>query len=197
MNDKDPQLEQRRILLAATAGMGGIGLVATAVPFIESMSLSEAAKAAGAPVEAELGRIRPGQMTVVEWRGRPVWILHRTEDMLRHLAGNDKQLADPLSAQPQQPPYAQNSFRSIKPEYFLAIGICTHLGCVPVLRPETAPPDLGPDWPGGFYCPCHGSRFDLAGRVFKNVPAPRNLEIPPHAYLGETRLLIGEERHGT
>ncbi len=184
---------RRRKLLTATVGLGGIGVVAVAVPFVSSMSPSEAAKAAGAPVEIDLNQVGPGNLVTVEWRGRPVWIMHRTTQMLDLLGKHDNQLADPQSREPQQPDYAKNPTRSIKPPYLIVVGICTHLGCIPVFRPDVAPADLGVDWPGGFYCPCHGSRFDLAGRVFKNVPAPRNLEVPPHVYLSDTRVLIGED----
>lgn len=188
-----PDLHRRKMLIAATAGMGGIGLVATAVPFLESMAPSEAAKAAGAPVEVDVGQIEPGQLRTVEFRGKPVWVLHRTPAMLASLAQDLDLLADPASAEPQQPPYAANPTRSIKPALLVVTGICTHLGCVPTFRPEAAAADLGPDWPGGFYCPCHGSRFDLAGRVFRNVPAPRNLEVPRHGYRTDTIVLIGDE----
>lgn len=169
-------------------------LAAAAIPFVESLAPSEAAKAAGAPVELDINQIAPGALLTAEWRWRPVWILHRTERMLALLRGNDARLADPRSEQQQQPPYAANPTRSIRPAFLVATGICTHLGCVPVYRPDVAPADLGSDWNGGFYCPCHGSRFDLAGRVFKNVPAPANLEIPPHEYLSDTRLRIGADR---
>lgn len=190
----EPDLERRKLLLAATVGMGAIGLVATAVPFIESMQPSEAAKAAGAPVEVDVGGLRAGQLLTVEWRRKPVWILRRGEAMLAALNGHRQLLADPDSKQDQQPPYAANPTRSVKPDYFVGVAICTHLGCIPSFRPEAAPADLGPDWPGGFYCPCHGSRFDLAGRVFRNVPAPRNLEVPAHRFLAPTRLLVGNDR---
>ena len=182
----------RRTLLATTVAVGGIGTVAAMVPFLQSMTPSEAAKAAGAPVEADLGRLEPGRLTTVEWRGRPVWILYRTEEMLATLRNNNNLLLDPQSRQSQQPPYCTNPLRAIKPQFFIATGICTHLGCVPVYRPERGAPDLGSDWPGGFYCPCHGSKFDLAGRVFKNVPAPVNLEVPEYHYLTETHVRIGE-----
>jgi ubiquinol-cytochrome c reductase iron-sulfur subunit len=188
-----PEQNRRKLLLAATTGMGGFGLLASAIPFIRNLSPSEAAKAAGAPVEFDVGQLEPGALQTVEWRGKPVWILRRTEAMLSSLGGHDGQLADPKSTEPQQPSYAANPVRAIKPPIFIVTGICSHLGCVPVYRPEAGAPDLGSDWPGGFYCPCHGSKFDLAGRVFKNVPAPLNLEIPPHTYLSETRLLIGED----
>lgn len=190
-------LRRRKVLLVATAGMGGIALVGTAVPFIETLAPSEAAKAAGAPVEVDIGRLKPGQLIAVEWRGRPVWILHRSEIMLATLGNHDQALVDPRSTQDQQPPYAANATRSIRPQFFVAIGICTHLGCVPGFRPEPDGTDLGSTWPGGFYCPCHGSRFDLAGRVFKNVPAPLNLEVPPYTYLSDTRLLIGADNKRT
>lgn len=184
-------LRRRRFLIVATAGIGGVGLVVTSIPFVKSMLPSEAAKAAGTPVEVDISKVEPGMLLTVAWRGKPVWIVHRTDAMLDLLGKHDDRLADPQSRQPQQPGYARNATRSIKPQYLVAIGICTHLGCIPTFRPEVAPADLGPDWPGGFYCPCHGSKFDLAGRVLKNIPAPLNLVIPPHEYLSETRLLIG------
>jgi ubiquinol-cytochrome c reductase iron-sulfur subunit len=184
----------RRRLLAATMGLTGVAAVATAIPFIESMEPSERAKAAGAPVEVDLSTIAPGRLQTVEFRGKPIWILHRTDQMLQQLGGHDALLADPQSARSMQPDYAKNAARAVKPPFFIATAICTHLGCIPTFRPEPAAPDLGPDWPGGFYCPCHGSKFDLAGRVIKNVPAPINLEIPPHQYLSDTRLLVGKDK---
>lgn len=191
MDDYDTDIRRRRFLTVAATAFGGTGLAATAIPFVESMSPSEAAKAAGAPVDFDVRLVAPGSLLTVEWRGRPVWIVHRTGQMLDLLGKHDLQLVDPQSSEPQQPEYAKNATRSIKPPYLVAIGVCTHLGCIPVYRPDAASADLGSDWPGGFYCPCHGSKFDLAGRVFRNVPAPRNLEIPPHTYVSETRLLIG------
>jgi len=187
-------MRRRKLLLAVTQGVGAVGMVATAIPFIKSMEPSEAAKAAGAPVETDVSRVDPGKLLTIEWRGRPIWIVHRTKEMLRVLNKHDNLLADPRSEQPQQPPYAANPTRSIKPDFLVMVGVCTHLGCIPVYRPEPGAADLSPEWPGGFYCPCHGSKFDLAGRVFKNVPAPLNLEVPPYTYLSETRLLIGEEK---
>ena len=184
-------LQRRQILLAATTGVGVVGVIATAVPFVDSMQPSEAAKAAGAPVEVDISRIAPGKLETVEWRGKPVWVLHRTDDMLHRLKQLDTRLADPKSKQDQQPPYAANEVRSIRPPFFVALGICTPLGCVPTFRPEPGAPDLGAEWPGGFYCPCHGSRYDLAGRVYKNVPAPLNLEVPEYTFLSDTKLLIG------
>lgn len=183
--------DRRRFLVRATALSGGAAAAGTAVVFIQSMGPSEAAKAAGAPVEVDVAGLAPGALLTVEWRGTPVWILHRSPQMLALLGTNADRLADPLSAQSRQPPYAANATRSIKPALMVMTAICTHLGCVPVFRPEPDAAGMGPDWTGGFYCPCHGSRFDLAGRVFKNVPAPRNLDVPPHQYLGEQRLLIG------
>ncbi len=156
------------------------------MPFATSWWPSERAKAAGAPVEADISKLEPGQKINVEWRGKVVWIIHRTKEMLDDLPKLDARLADPKSEVDHQPPYCKNEYRSIKPEIFVAVGICTHLGCSPTFRPEVAPADLGPDWLGGFFCPCHQSKFDLAGRVFKGVPAPTNLVIPPYKFLSDT-----------
>ena len=191
-----PTNPTRRQLVIATSAAGGVAAVGTAIPFVLSMSPSERARAAGAPVETDVARLGAGELMTVEWRGKPVWILHRTPEMIERLKANDALLSDPRSGRPQQPDYATNPLRSRKPEYFVAVGLCTHLGCVPTFRPEVAPADLGPAWPGGFYCPCHGSKFDLAGRVFKNVPAPTNLEIPRYRYLTESALLIGADEAG-
>jgi ubiquinol-cytochrome c reductase iron-sulfur subunit len=184
----------RRRLLTTTVALGGVGVVATATPFVASMMPSEAAKAAGAPVELDLTRVAPGKLVTVEFRGKPVWVVHRTPEMIKMLGTHDNLLVDPNSDQPFQPPYAKNATRSIKPDFFVAVGICTHLGCIPVYRPDPGGDELGADWPGGFYCPCHGSKFDLAGRVVKNVPAPANLEIPEYSYLSDTRILIGASK---
>ena len=184
---------KRRFLIAATTVVGGVGAVYTAVPFLASWMPSERAKAAGAPVEADISKLEDGQMIRVQWRGKPVWILKRNEEMLAALPGLDERLRDPASVDPQQPEYAQNGTRSIKPEILIAVGICTHLGCSPTFIPEALPQLYDPDWKGGFFCPCHGSKFDLAGRVYLGVPAPLNLEIPPHAYVSETLVLIGED----
>ncbi|GAB4289514.1 MAG: ubiquinol-cytochrome c reductase iron-sulfur subunit [Thiohalomonadaceae bacterium] len=186
---------RRRFLTAATSVVGGVGAVYALTPFVLSMQPSEKAKAAGAPVEADVSKLEPGQMMTVEWRGKPVWIVRRTEQNLKDLPTLDGKLLDPASENTaQQPEYAKNAHRSIKPEYSVLVGICTHLGCSPTYRPDIGAADLGgPDWKGGFFCPCHGSRFDLAGRVFSGVPAPSNLVVPPHKYLSDTRILIGED----
>ncbi|MBZ2208949.1 ubiquinol-cytochrome c reductase iron-sulfur subunit [Massilia soli] len=182
---------RRQFLTASTIAFGGAGLAAMTMPFIASMLPSERARAAGAPVEADTTKIAPGELVTVEWRGRPVWILHRTPQQIASLGGHDDQLVDPASRKPQQPPYAANPSRSLKPEFLVLTAICTHLGCIPSYRPEPGAADIGADWPGGFYCPCHGSRFDLAGRVFENVPAPSNMEVPPHNFMAGGKLLIG------
>ena len=187
----------RRRLLVATATVGGVAGVAAAIPFVSTFAPSERAKSAGAPVEADISKLGPGQMMTVEWRGKPVWIIHRTKEMLDSLTKLDEKMADPKSARPMQPGYARNEFRSIKPEYMVAIGICTHLGCSPTEKFKTgAESGVTDDWQGGFFCPCHGSLFDLAGRVFKSMPAPDNLEIPPHVYLSDAKILIGEDKKG-
>jgi len=182
---------RRRLLVAATSAVGAVGAGFALVPFVSSMNPSARARAAGAPVEANVSKLEPGALLRVKWRGKPVWVVHRTPEMLEALPSLDSRLVDPASEVPQQPEYCQNPTRSIKEQYWVAIGICTHLGCSPTYRPEFGPEDLGSDWKGGFHCPCHGSRFDLAGRVFKNVPAPTNLVIPQHTYLNDTTILIG------
>ncbi len=186
-------LKKRRFLTAATSVVGAVGAGFVVYPFLAAWAPSEKAKAAGAPVEADISKLEPGQLVRVKWRGKPVWVVRRTEQNLKDLAALEAQLADPNSEMPQQPPYAQNQYRSIKPEYLVAIGICTHLGCSPTYRPEVAPADLGPDWVGGFFCPCHGSRFDLAARVYSGVPAPTNLVIPPYQFLSDTKIVVGDD----
>lgn len=187
--------KSRRKLLIATMGVvGGIGAVATAVPYIKAMLPSERTKVAGSSVTADLGKLEIGKQATLKWRGKPIWILRRTLQMLENLDGNDSQLRDPLSkVESQQPSYVQNSTRSINPEFFVCIGLCTHLGCVPNFRPDIHPSDPGDNWLGGYFCPCHGSRFDLAGRVFKGVPAPANLVIPPHRYISTNSIIVGED----
>lgn len=188
----------KRTWIITSACAGAVGGVAAAVPFVSSFQPSEKAKAAGAPVEVDISALKSGEKVTVEWRGKPVWILKRTPEQLAELPSLDAQLADPQSARkPAEltPVYARNEHRSIKPEIMVAVGICTHLGCSPIDKFQPGPqPSLPSDWQGGFLCPCHGSTFDLAGRVFKNKPAPDNLEVPPHMYLSETKLLIGEDK---
>ncbi len=184
---------KRRFLTAAATVVGGIGAVYTAVPFLASWMPSEKAKAAGAPVEADISKLETGQMIRVQWRGKPVWVLRRSDEMLEALTTLDGSLRDPNSEEAQQPVYAQNTGRSIKPEVLVAVGICTHLGCSPSFVPEAVPQPYDPEWKGGFFCACHGSRFDLAGRVFQGVPAPLNLEVPPHKYISDTLILVGED----
>jgi ubiquinol-cytochrome c reductase iron-sulfur subunit len=185
---------RRRFLVAATTVVGGAGAAAVGAAFLSYWKPSARAQAAGAAVEADISKIEPGAQISIEWRGQPVWIIRRSEEMLRLLPENDPRLRDPNSEVEQQPPYAANPTRSIKPEFAVLVGICTHLGCSPTFRPDIGAADLGgPEWKGGFYCPCHGSRFDLAGRVFQNVPAATNLRVPPHTYLSDTRILVGED----
>ncbi len=188
--DKD----KRRFLTLATSVVGAVGAGFVAVPFLASWMPSERAKNAGAPVEVDISKMVEGQLVTVEWQSKPVWILKRSKETLDNLPKNDDRLRDPHSENTnQQPPYAQNEDRSRKPEISVLVGICTHLGCSPTYRPDIAPADLGDDWLGGFFCPCHSSRFDLAGRVFQGVPAPSNLVVPSHYYVTDTRILIGED----
>lgn len=196
MAKQEVDQSKRRFLVAATAAMGGVAGAAVAVPFITSMLPSERAKAAGAPVEVDISKIEPGAMITVEWRGKPVWIINRSKDMLDGLSKVNDKLTDPDLGVPQQPEYAKNATRSRKPELMVLVGICTHLGCSPTSKLHAGEEGMGTDWPGGFFCPCHGSKFDLSGRVFKGSPAPINLEVPPHYYLSDARLLIGEDGKG-
>ena len=188
---EDTGLSRRRFLTVATSVTGAVGAGFAAVPFIASWQPSARARALGAPVEADISKLEDGQMMKITWRGKPVSILRRSQQMLELLENSSVELSDPDSETEQQPPYAQNQYRSIKPDVLVIISNCTHLGCVPTYRPDLAPPDLGPDWLGGHFCPCHGSRFDLAGRVYKGVPAPLNLLVPPHRYVARRRLVIG------
>jgi ubiquinol-cytochrome c reductase iron-sulfur subunit len=187
----------RRFLLVSTGVAGAVAGVAVAVPFAMSMWPSARARAAGAPVEIDISKIEPGMMITEEWRGQPIWVIRRTKEMIDNLPNLDAEMADPKSNVKQQPDYAKNEGRSIKPEYLVLVGICTHLGCSPTQK--LAPGNdggMGEGWKGGFFCPCHGSKFDLAGRVYKGVPAPINLKVPPHTYLSDTRLLIGQDSSG-
>ncbi|PCI18975.1 MAG: ubiquinol-cytochrome c reductase iron-sulfur subunit [Piscirickettsiaceae bacterium] len=193
MSEEVVDKRRRLFLTAAATAVTGVGVVYVAVPFLASMNPSDRAKAAGAPVEADIAKLESGQLIRVEWRGKPVWILKRTKETLAELANMTEILRDPESNESEQPESCKNVARSIKPEVFLAVGICTHLGCSPTWRPEVAPEDLGPEWKGGFFCPCHGSRFDLSGRVYSGVPAPLNLVVPPHKYLTDSRIMIGSD----
>ncbi|WP_158772909.1 ubiquinol-cytochrome c reductase iron-sulfur subunit [Cobetia sp. L2A1] len=183
---------RRRFLVSATTVVGAVGVVGIATPFLASWQPSARARAAGAPVMADISRLAPGQQMTIEWRGKPVWVVNRTPEMIADIrAIPPAELQDPESRRPQQPAYVDAVLRSIKPEYVVLVGICTHLGCSPGYRPEIGAADLGTDWPGGYLCACHGSKFDLAGRVFTGVPAPSNLEVPPHRYESEQVLVIG------
>jgi ubiquinol-cytochrome c reductase iron-sulfur subunit len=196
MADKELDQGKRRFLVAATGVAGGVATAAAAVPFVASMLPSERAKAAGAPVEADIGALAPGEKITVEWRGQPVWIVRRTPEMLETIKKSEDRVADPKSQRkPNEltPKYAQNEFRSRKPELLVVVGICSHLGCSPQDKFRAGAEAFESDWKGGFYCPCHGSLFDLAGRVYKNKPAPDNLKVPPYKYLSETKILIGED----
>lgn len=192
--DQDAPDAARRQIMLITAATAGVGVAAVAVPLVSSLAPSERARAMGASVEVDISDIAPGGVKTVEWRGKPVWVLRRTPEMLAALSALDAGLVDPDSRKDQQPDYARNPQRSIKPEVFVGVGICTHLGCSPNQVPAgTGNPSVGADWPGGFFCPCHGSTFDVAGRVFRNKPAPTNLEVPPHRYIADGKLLIGED----
>jgi ubiquinol-cytochrome c reductase iron-sulfur subunit len=196
MSAKDEVDQERRCFLRrATATVGGIGLAASAVPFVSYWLPSADIEAAGGPVDVDVSTLKPTEQRTIVWRGKPVWIIRRTQAMLDSLPKLNALLRDPNSNEDQQPPYAKNIARSIKPEFFIAVGICTHLGCIPTYRPDVG--GISPDWLGGFYCPCHGSLYDLAGRVFKGVPAPLNLVIPPYNYLSDTHVQIGKDKEGS
>lgn len=192
MSEDKVDTSRRRFLTAATSVIGGVGVAYAAAPFIYSWFPSAKTQAMGAPVKIDVSKLEPGAQLTVEWRGQPVWVINRTELMLNKLPQLDKLLRDPESEHDQQPTYAKNEYRSIKPEYLVLVGLCTHLGCVPMYRPDVG--SVEPSWPGGFFCPCHGSKFDLAGRVFKGVPAPLNLVVPPYRYDSDTVILVGEHQ---
>lgn len=194
MNDQEKVDKTRRNLVVATTALGGAASFGAAVPFVASMLPSERAKAAGAPVEVDISKIGPGQLSVVEWRGKPVWVMRRTKEMLASLKVVEPQLQDPASRASEQPQYAENPHRAAKPDLMVVEGVCTHLGCSPQLRSAEAKAEMGGDWVGGFYCPCHGSKFDYAGRVFRGAPAPTNLKVPPYTFVSETMLVIGEDK---
>lgn len=191
MSDESIDRGRRRFLTGATSVIGGIGALYAAAPFIGSWFPSAKAQALGAPVKVDLNKLSPGAQLTIEWRGQPIWIIRRTESTVDGLKKLDSQLRDPKSTQAQQPAYITKEYRSIKPEYLILVGLCTHLGCVPMYRPEAG--SVEASWQGGFFCPCHGSKFDLAGRVFKGVPAPTNLLVPPHRYASDTVVVIGED----
>jgi ubiquinol-cytochrome c reductase iron-sulfur subunit len=191
MSNGDVSQGRRRFLIGATSVVGGVGVVGAAVPFVASWNPSAKAEAAGAPVTVNISKIEPGQQVTVEWRGKPVWIIRRTPEMLENIKKLNDRVKDPESEAPQQPSYITGELRSLKPEFGVYVGLCTHLGCVPTYRPEVAPADLGENWLGGLFCPCHGSRYDLAGRVFQAQPAPLNLEVPPYRFDDDSTLTIG------
>ncbi|HEY2337070.1 MAG TPA: ubiquinol-cytochrome c reductase iron-sulfur subunit [Burkholderiales bacterium] len=193
MSDQQKVDKKRRNLVVATSAVGAAAGVGVAVPFVASMTPSEKAKAAGAPVEIDLTHVAPGELAVVEWRGKPVWVIHRTKEMIESLKAAAPRLVDPESKSSKQPPYAKNENRSEYPEWMVMEGVCTHLGCSPQLRPAEAKAEMGADWVGGFYCPCHGSKFDLAGRVYRGSPAPTNLVVPPYT-LADGKLVVGEDK---
>jgi len=184
---------RRHFLTVATVVTGGAGALATAVPFVASFKPSARAQALGAPVTVDISKLEPGAMTRVEWRGRAIFVVNRTDEMLGTLAKDADRLKDPDSEDSVQPEDAKNEHRSVRPQFLVLEGVCTHLGCAPMPRFEVAPADLGADWPGGFYCPCHGSKFDLAGRVFAGVPAPLNLPVPPYRFLNDSTIMIGSD----
>lgn len=189
--------KKRRHFLTATATVvGGVGALATVVPFVSALSPSAKTKAIGGPVEADISGLKPGEMQIEKWRGKPVWILRRSEESVAELSGMSDMLRDPDSEVEQQPEYAKNEYRSVKPEYLVVVGLCTHLGCSPKYRTKDDSEGLGADWKGGFFCPCHGSKFDLAGRVYKGVPAPANLVVPKYQFINETIILIGDDAGG-
>lgn len=190
---EEADLSRRHFLTVATSVVGGIGAAFVAVPFVASFQPSARAQAMGGPVQVDISKLDDGAMVRVVWRGRPVWVLRRSSVMLERLASETVALRDPESAESEQPDYARNAYRSIKPEILVVVGTCTHLGCAPIERFDVGAADLGADWNGGFFCPCHGSKFDLAGRVFAGVPAPTNLAVPPYRFVGDDVVLIGDD----
>lgn len=188
MSSDDVENNRRRFLTAATVVVGAVGTAAVAVPFLSMWNPSARARTAGAPVEADIGKLEPGQLVIIPWQGKPVWVVRRDEKALATLSKVTDELRDPQSEDSSQPEYARNEYRSRKPEYLIMVGICTHLGCSPTYRPE-----ISPDFKGGFFCPCHGSKFDFAGRVYQGVPAPLNLAVPPHYYISDSLVLIGKD----
>ena len=194
MSDSEKIDKTRRNLIVATSLVGGVAGAGAAIPFVASWWPSERAKAAGAPVEVDISKLEPGEMKIVEWRGKPVWVVRRTKEMLDSLKAVAARLTDPGSKSSEQPEYAQNEYRARKAEFMVMEGVCTHLGCSPQLKGTDAKAEMGADWAGGFLCPCHGSKFDLAGRVYKGSPAPVNLSIPPHRFATDAQIVIGEDQ---
>ena len=194
MSDNGVNKGRRRFLVAATSVVGAAGAVGVATPFIKSWNPGAKAKAAGAPVKVNLGKLEPGQQIVVEWRGKPVFVVRRTKAMLDSIRTLDSKLRDPGSEKSEQPDYAKNEYRALKDEFLVMIGLCTHLGCSPKYLPEVKPMEFDSNWQGGYHCPCHGSKFDLAGRVYKGVPAPTNLEVPPYSYESDSVIIIGQDK---
>jgi ubiquinol-cytochrome c reductase iron-sulfur subunit len=193
MNEQEKVDKTRRNLVVATSVVGGAAGVGVAAPFVASMWPSERARAAGAPIEVDVSRIAPGELSVFEWRGKPVWVLRRTPEMIESLKAVAPRLSDPNSKASEQPKYAENEYRSARPDLLVLVGVCTHLGCSPQEKPAEAKAEMGADWPGGFYCPCHGSKFDFAGRVFNGSPAPTNLVVPPYTVVSDNKVVIGED----
>ena len=196
MSDQKQPDKTRRTLVVATSVVGGAATVGAAVPFVASMLPSERAKAAGAPVEIDISKLAPGELGIFEWRGKPVWVMKRTKQMLEDIKKDDSLVADPNSDVPHQPDYARNEYRSIKPDVMVLVGVCTHLGCSPQKKSAEDKAEMGEAWNGGFYCPCHGSKFDYAGRVYKGVPAPTNLVVPPYEFVSDSTLIIGKDTKG-
>jgi|TARA_B110000014_G_scaffold157420_1_gene110655 ubiquinol-cytochrome c reductase iron-sulfur subunit len=193
MTESKKSLNRRNFLANLTKVMGGVGGIFAVIPFLSTMSPSEKAKSAGAPIEIDVSGLKPGAFKVVEWRGKPVWVVRRTAEMINNTQEDNDILTDPKSLEEHQPKYTQNKFRSLNPEYLVLLGICTHLGCSPLYKPNSKTAELGLDWKGGFFCPCHGSKFDLSGRVHRGMPAPYNLEVPPYYFASESKIIVGKD----
>ena len=193
MTESKKPLNRRKFLTNLTKVMGGVGGIFAVIPFLSTMLPSEKAKSTGAPIEIDISGLKPGAFKVVEWRGKPVWVVRRTAEMINNTQEDNNILTDPKSLEEHQPKYTQNRFRSLNPEYLVLLGVCTHLGCSPLYKPNSKTAELGLDWKGGFFCPCHGSKFDLSGRVHKGMPAPYNLEVPPHYFVSESRIIVGKD----
>jgi ubiquinol-cytochrome c reductase iron-sulfur subunit len=193
MTESNKSLNRRNFLANLTKVMGGVGGIFAVIPFLSTMLPSEKAKSAGAPIEIDVSGLKPGAFKVVEWRGKPVWVVRRTAEMINNTQEDNDILTDPKSLEEHQPKYTQNKFRSLNPEYLVLLGVCTHLGCSPLYKPNSKTAELGLDWKGGFFCPCHGSKFDLSGRVHRGMPAPYNLEVPPYYFVSESRIIVGKD----